>query len=243
MKRKYKKPPIVEALCEFQFIPQEPYNLTIPGLFYDKIKEEFPIRQEQSGLSFNLLQMIKGDVEVPILPKIQFSKPGGTPLVQLAPDLLVVNCLKHYPSWEGFKPLILKYLEVYKEVGNPKGIKKAGLRYINVIEFDTTDINLEDYFYYYPVIPNGLPQKPGSFLSKVEIPFDDERLMLTLGTIVAKKINPFSITLDIEYAISTPGKIAFNNISEWLDKAHNKVEDAFELCITDNSRELFQEEK
>jgi len=74
MKRKYKKPPIVEALCEFQFIPQEPYNLTIPGLFYDKIKEEFPIRQEQSGLSFNLLQMIKGDVEVPILPKIQVAE-------------------------------------------------------------------------------------------------------------------------------------------------------------------------
>ena len=33
---KYKKPPIVEALCEFQFISDRPLDLTLHGLIYEK---------------------------------------------------------------------------------------------------------------------------------------------------------------------------------------------------------------
>jgi len=54
MGKKYKNPPLVEALCEFYFIPQQLYDLTIPGLFYDEIKEDFPEKQEQWGIGSKL---------------------------------------------------------------------------------------------------------------------------------------------------------------------------------------------
>ena len=54
MGRKYNNPPLIEALCEFQFIPTEPYDSTIPGLFYTQIKGDFPEKQEQSGIGFTV---------------------------------------------------------------------------------------------------------------------------------------------------------------------------------------------
>lgn len=243
MGRKYKNPPLVEALCEFQFIPQEPYDLTIPGLFYEKIKNEFPEKEEQAGVDFQL-QMTDRGIEqkiVPVPPKVRFFKPGGTPLVQLAPDLLAVNCLQPYPSWESFKPVILENLEVYREVARPKGFRRIGLRYINVLELNKVNVELTDYFCYYPSIPEVLPQQVDTFLSRVEIPYEDERLILTLGTIVPKRPDSIQITLDIDYVMVTPEKITFDDISAWLDKAHERVEYAFEACITDKARELFQE--
>ncbi|QMS90513.1 hypothetical protein HUN01_24125 [Nostoc edaphicum CCNP1411] len=38
-RRQYPNPPIEEAVCEFRFAPDPAWNLTIPGLFYEKIKD------------------------------------------------------------------------------------------------------------------------------------------------------------------------------------------------------------
>ncbi|HQN48669.1 MAG TPA: TIGR04255 family protein, partial [Caldisericia bacterium] len=65
----------------------------------------------------------------------------------------------------------------------------------------------------------------------------------TLATIVPKKTKLLSITLDIEYVMIKPEKITFDDISFWLDKAHEIVENAFESSITDKARELFEEVK
>lgn len=247
MRRKYLNPPVVEALCEFQFIPRQPFDLTIPGLFYEKIREEFPQKEEQPGVSFQL-QMTERGVEqkiAPAPPKLLFFKPDRTALVQLAPDLLAVNCLKPYPSWQNFKPLILNNLEIYRDIANPKALRRISLRYINVFEFDSPEVELTDYFYYHPNVPPNLPQEFQAFLSRVEIPYADgtEQLTLTLGTIIPKKPRSTSLTLDIDYAIITPEFISFENVPEWLEKAHQEVETAFEASITDKARALFGEVK
>ncbi|NLI56111.1 TIGR04255 family protein, partial [bacterium] len=101
MEREYKNPPLVEALCEFQFIPLQPYDSTIPGLFYEKIKEEYPEKQEQVGINFQLQATEKGFEQKIIQnfpPKIQFFKSDKTSLVQIARELLVINCLKPYQT-------------------------------------------------------------------------------------------------------------------------------------------------
>ena len=51
-RRVYKDPPIIEALCEFRFVPSQPWDWTIPGLFYREVEAEFPVRRQ-----FNPLQV------------------------------------------------------------------------------------------------------------------------------------------------------------------------------------------
>jgi len=44
MKRKYRNPPIEEALVEFRFVPGQEWDLTIPGKLHqhDAIKAQYP---------------------------------------------------------------------------------------------------------------------------------------------------------------------------------------------------------
>lgn len=247
MSRKYKNPPVVETLCEFQFISDQPWDLTLPGLIYEKIKDKFPEKQQQMGISIQFQPTEKGfehKVE-PAPPRIQFYKKDKTALIQLAPNLLVVNHLKPYPTWNKFKPMILENFDVYIKVANPKGLSRVSLRYINIIEFDKTPIDLKEYFQFYPSIPDTLPKNTVSFLNRVEFPYEDnkEHLILTLATIIPTKPNTFSILLDIEYVMIAPEYVPLHGISEWLEKAHNRIEEAFEASITDKARKKFEEEK
>ncbi|RKY84275.1 hypothetical protein DRQ09_08865, partial [candidate division KSB1 bacterium] len=109
MSKRYRKPPIIEALCEFQFISKNRWDLTVPGLIYEKVRTKFPDKKERQGLDFIFKTTKKGILHKvePSPPRIQFYKKDRTALIQIAKDLLVINQLKPYPSWSKFKQLII----------------------------------------------------------------------------------------------------------------------------------------
>ncbi|MEW6409981.1 MAG: TIGR04255 family protein [Nitrospirota bacterium] len=246
MSRKYSNPPIVEALCEFQFIPTQPWDMTIPGLLYEKISGEFPVKQQQMGFGIGF-QPKEGGIEqkVEMSQRMQFLRPDKSALVQIGPDLLAVNHLKPYPTWDTFKPMIFKNLEAYQTVAKPKGFKRIGLRYINKFEFDKSPIELTDYFNYYPFIPTNLPQMHETFQVRVEIPYEEGRdcLLLNFASTIPEKPDALSLLLDLDYIMAIPERVPLDQTSDWLEKAHTTIENAFEACITDKCRSHFEEEK
>ncbi|MHA1278055.1 MAG: TIGR04255 family protein [Candidatus Helarchaeota archaeon] len=244
MEKKYKNPPVVEALCEFKFISNQQWDLTIPGLIYEEVRNEFPDRKQQIGIGVQFRPTERGiehRVET-TPPRVQFYKKDKTALIQVAPDLLAINQLKPYLTWDKFKLMILEGFKVYKKIAAPKGLTRIGLKYINIIEFGKEAIELKDYFQYYPFIPNDMPQHYGPFLTRVEFPYEDgnENLILTLSSLPSKKLDIISILLDLDYVMIQPEYISFDQISEWLDKAHERIENAFELSITNKAREMFK---
>jgi uncharacterized protein (TIGR04255 family) len=247
MGRRYKNPPVVEALCEFQFIPSQPWDLTIPGLIYEKAREKFPDRQQQIGIGVQFRPTEKGierKVE-PAPPRIQFYRKDKTALIQVAPDRLAVNQLKPYPTWAKFKPMVLETLQMYREVANPKGFKRIGLRYINKINIKAESVELSEYVDFYPYIPKELPQLHTSFISRVEIPYlnDRDRMLVTIGSAPPESPNTTSIVLDIDHIMAIPEAIPMEAAEEWIEQAHSAIERAFESCIKDKSRILFEEVK
>lgn len=246
MSRKYKNPPIVEALGEFQFVPGQPWDFTIHGLYYEKISKEFPDKQQQMGIGIRVKQEA-GAIQQEFLPaaeRMQFFRKDKTALVQVGPDLLTVNHLRPYPTWEKFKPLIIDNLNKYHKVAKPTGFKRLGLRYINKIDISEKLIELTDYFNFYPHIPEELPQKHEAFNVRVEIPYEEnrDRILLTFGSAIPEKPEMLSFLLDLDYVMILPEKIAIDQAAEWLEKAHTVVEKTFEACITDKCRKLFEEE-
>ncbi len=247
MERKYNNPPVVEALCEFQFIPNQPWDITIPGLIYEKIENKFPEKKQQNVLGFQFQHTKKGfesKIE-PAPPRIEFFKKDKTGLLQVGPDLLIINQLKPYIAWENFKSMIMNNFNIYKKIANPKSFKRIDLRYINIFEFDTQEVKLDDYFMYYPFIPKDLSHMHFHFSTNVELPFKEKKevLILKLQSIIPNKPNLVSLVLDIDYAMITPEYISLDAINEWLEKAHNKVENAFESIIKDKTRNLFEKDK
>lgn len=244
MGRRYKNPPIVEALCEFRFQPGIPWDLAIPGLVYEKIRENFPKRRQKKAFEVSV-EVGPAGVEQKLLTteRMQFLREDERALIQVGRDLLAVNHLKPYPTWQEFLPLIRQGFDAYREVAKPKGIQRIGLRYINRIEIPGQRIELEDYFEFRPFIGPQLPQDFGPFIVGIQVPYEDSRdiLRLQLANASVETPDTLAVMLDLDYFLAIAGEVPLDKVFEWVDVAHSRVEEAFEACITNRLRQMFEE--
>lgn len=247
MGRTYENPPLIEAVCEFRFEPSQPWDWTIPGLIYDKVKFEYPKKRQQNIVEVELraeqeelAQRLKGGVA-----RMQFLREDERALIQVGPDLLTINHLKPYPNWETFKGMIAHALDIYRQVAVPKGIRRIGLRYINKIEILEPRVKIEDYLLAVPKVPETVPQIFSTFVQRVEIPFEQANSVLVLqsGTIRDEQWEGTAFMLDLDFFTLRVNKLTLDSVMEWVERAHNEVERAFESCITDKTRTLFMKKE
>lgn len=245
MSRIYSKPPLIEALCEFQFTESD-WDLTIPGLVYDQIRKDFPGKRQVSTELGVELQTAEGQLNQRILgrvERIQFYREDESALVQVAPHLLVINHLLPYPHWGVFRDLILGTLSVYRSVAHPSALKRIGLRYINRIALSVQDSgHLERYFNFSPRVPAALSGPLDAILMRIEQSHfaDNGRLLVTLGTVNESGPAQIAYLLDLDFItqIDTPADL--DMAENWIETAHAHIEQAFETCITDELRSSFE---
>lgn len=246
MGRKYANPPLVEAVCEFRFTPDTQWDMTIPGLVYEKLKDEFPRREQRLFQEIELIQGPDGlQRQIRTSERIVFLMEDRKTFVQIGPRLLAINCLAPYPTWAGFKPKIVKAFEALMDTTDVKGLQRVGLRYINLIEIPSSQIKLEDYFQFYLFLGPELPQVMVNFIVGCEFRYAHDRDLcrVQLITTPSGSSERPAFTLDIDYFLAQPKGIKPEEVAEWVEQAHNEIEQIFEGCITDRLRELFQEVK
>lgn len=244
MGRIYENPPLIEAVCEFRFEPSQPWDWTIPGLVYDKVKSEYPKKRQQNIVEVELraeqeelAQRLKGGIA-----RMQFLRSDERALIQVGPDLLTVNHLKPYPTWKTFKEMIVHAFNVYREIANPRGIRRIGLRYINKIEIPEPRVEIEDYLLAAPKVPEVVPQIFATFVQRVEIPFEQANGMLVLqsGSMRDEHTEGTAFMLDLDFFTLQADKLTLDSAMEWVENAHDEVERTFEACVTDKARKLFK---
>jgi uncharacterized protein (TIGR04255 family) len=248
MSKKYKNPPLIEALCEFYFAPETSQDFdSIINLLYEKIQTGFPKRYR---LQLQASQITIDNAGIPeiteqLLPLVRFQSSSERVLIQVGQNLLTVNHLKPYTSWEEFLPSVEMGFDAYREVVKPKTIHRIALRYINRIEITSDRIQLEDYFEFRPFIGQKLLQDLAAFTLGIQIPHEGARdiLHIQLTSIDSGTPNTVAIILDLTYSLVRPEDITLDNMSEWLINAHSHIEDAFEACIADQLRNQFEEVK
>lgn len=242
MRNTYINPPVIEALCEFKFVPDQPLDITVIGLFYEKIRDEFPLKQQQMGMAS---RAEKGGFGFEILQRVEFARANRSAVVKASPDILTVSQLKPYTTWEDLKSLILNNFQIFKQIIAPKCLKRVGIRYINRFDFSESPAErLEDNFNFYPTVPQDLPQIYAAFADRVDIACEDDRnrLRVALQSAISEKPDMLSFVLDLDYYTATPESaesVALDSIAEWIQTAHDRIEAAFEKCITDRCRTRF----
>ena len=245
--RSYRKPPVVEALCEVYFADST-WDDTIPGTFYERIKKEFP-RRQQREIQEAQIALGRGTASAGVQrlpPWMQFLTEKGDLMIQIAENLLVVNQMRPYPHFEEWEPVIYRALAVYSEVALPQKVGRIGLRYINRIETPGKRIAMEDYFTIYPQLPKSLGNTHGPFLVRVEVPQAEQgqMVLITFGNDVtaAHAEGKQVFMLDL-YHIATidvpPDEI---ELKKQIQQAHDNVVMAFEDSITDRLRNLLEME-
>jgi uncharacterized protein (TIGR04255 family) len=247
MTKRYNNPPIIEALCEFQFDTDVSWDLTLIGLIYDKLKEFFPKKQQ---LPLNLAIAATSETNeqagnIPLLPLVRFLDSDEKKLVQLGQNLLTVNHLKPYDSWEEFSPVIENVFKIYLETAKPKGLRHIAIRYINRIEVPRANISWESLFRLRVLIPQDLPENIEAFLIGVNLPYEDAKdtLRIQLGTVNTEATDIIAMLLEITYIFTQPGEIPLPDVLQRVNVAHKHVENAFESCLTDELKQTFEEVK
>ena len=241
MARKYNNPPVIEALCEFRFEQDAEWDPTVYGLMYEEIREEFPTRRKARQLTLGLTT---GDESVTqnvrASDRMQYLSHDSKTLVQIAENLLVVNRLAPYESWEQLLPRIASCYEKYVSIVSPKRVARIGLRYINRFDLPGPSVELEDYFEFRPYLGPDLPDDHGPFSLSVFLPYDNERdvLKVELGLGGAATADPQieALVLNLDYFLNVGAQVGAIDVPEWLESAHGRVECTFEACMTQKLR-------
>jgi uncharacterized protein (TIGR04255 family) len=249
MGRRYSKSPIIEAVCEFRFEPGE-WDSAMFGLVWKKVAEVFEERRDvQAALQLELVPTSEGTQQrlVPEpRPRMQYLSKDGRLTLVMGPDVLSVNRLAPYSSWEEFKPIVRQGFDAYVSSVAPKVIRRTGLRYINRIEFPGERIELDEYLNFRPFLGPTLPQDHASFIAGVEFVYQPEKdlLRLQLASVPPAKEQLFAVILDLDHFSPIPGSVPVKvqPVVDWLDRAHERVESVFEGTITDRLRLMFGEE-
>ena len=257
MKVLFNKPPFIEAICQFQFAPaaDKPLDSTVPGLIYNLIRNDFPVVEEQPGIHLQFAMGTPSQPQVsPVTNRVFFKRTDGTAIVQVGPNFLAVNCLPPYPNWDAFQATILDVLRIYQEIAQPVALFGVELRYINHINLPSTEsglsVNIADYVTAYPNVPTSLLRPQGlRFVQRVEIRMPESQGILVIQSATVEAVQEDQsgvlqggIIMDLSFTFSDENLLPLAKASDWIDAAHNKVEQAFLACITEKARESFEEE-
>ncbi|MBI5292830.1 MAG: TIGR04255 family protein [Chloroflexi bacterium] len=235
----YKNPRLIEALCEIHFEPGPAWDSTLFGLFYEKIREAFPEKRELRNVEVSVkaddreLSQYVREAGV----RMQFVRQDGTAMVQVAPNLLVVNQLPPYPNWAEFSALIRAHFENYLTIAQPQGMVRIGLRYINRFDFAPAEFDFAALFAHSALIPSAVFEGFKPFLFRLEIAQGEQtQLLFTMGT-PAGEAEKVSVVLDLDHVSQVSLQPEAGILMECLNRAHERIEAVFESCLTDNLRQ------
>ncbi|MDI6794859.1 MAG: TIGR04255 family protein [bacterium] len=173
-----------------------------------------------------------------------FVSKDRTQLIQVGPGLLVTNQLKPYNDYQSFRTFSQETMDNYYKVAKPDGLRRIGLRYINRIEI-TSGQSLEDVFHIGFNIPKRFQDFPNPYLLRMEFPYYEgrDRLVVIFATAPAQENSQEAAMLDLEYILVQPDEEIKAKPIEWVDEAHEKIEEVFHACLTESIIATFEPEE
>jgi len=240
---RFRKPPLVEALCEFHFQETATPSNIILGRLYEKIEEDFPTVETHRGIGLQAEEEGAPSTSIVMEETTRFISRDGTRLIQVGAGVLAANQVKQYEDYSSFRVFIQETMDAYYEVAKPTGLRYIGLRYINRLEI-AQDQSLEDVFHIGFTIPEEFQSFPDPYNLQMEFMYHDQRdkLIVILATAPPHEDSPGAVILDFEYILVRPDEIG-DKLLEWMDEAHGKIEDAFHACLTESVLKSFGPEE
>lgn len=231
MGEKLKSSPLIEALCQFIFEPSEGADWTLPGRMYDLIKGDFPLRSQARGLKMQVQMGQESKAKINTedsIQRVQLRREDESAMVQVGPNLLVINHLCPYENWETFRDLILQMFSHYTQLYGEHQLRSLALRYINQIVVTKENRDIAKYLTTDPPLSGSLDKSLAGFYQLYEIVQEDPPGLLLHQTGSRRKDEQDLIVLDLEYQSKQGPEVKNKDqVKAWLNKAHEVIEDAF----------------
>lgn len=223
-------PPLIEALCEFFFVPPTNWDWTLPGSLYAQIRDEFQVKNQLDSVTFPIHVTPGQAVAQPATrapQRVQFKRADGSAMVQVAPNLLVVNHLKPYQEWDRFRELIVGMFSKYASLVGPWKVQRVGLRYINRLPLPGGPCDLSDFVTVVNQSMTGVLERTLSgFYQRYELEHDQPAGTLVHQTGIVREGDKEAIMLDLHF-ISEGGVDDASILVPWLNDAHDRIGETF----------------
>lgn len=244
MGERLERPPLLEAVCEFRFDPRQPWDWTVPGRIYDKIRGEFPLKDERQRLDVNLSPPPGlANPEIQRSPdRVRMRKEDRSAMIQVGPHMLAVNHLFPYPGWNVYRELIERLYLTHAEISALMEPRRIGLRYINRIPLaSASPPNLGDYITMGPHLTGALGRPIRHVYQRYELEYSNPLgvLIHQTGTVEVDEITHGLLDLDF---VSDPVKLmpGPEGIRNWLDSAHGTIHEAFVASLQERVYRSFR---
>jgi len=245
MTTRYRNPPLLEAACEFQFRLAEPWDEAIRERFHDRIRAEYPnhgrsVRQDVESTPIADDQGVGQTINLSTTEITVYTAIDRRTFVQLAPDTLTVNVTTPYPSWSGVRPRIEEALQALTAVVRIEALTMARLVYIDrfVLPLGAA---IDRYFTFRPHLAPPFPWQQADLYLGLHADESEGGAY----TIELRRAREDSSEIDVylmrsEYAIARD--LSMDEGLAGIDRAHERINELFEACITDEMRAVFDAE-
>jgi uncharacterized protein (TIGR04255 family) len=238
----YGAPPLIEATCAITYSEGVNWDPTVPGLFFEKIREEFPTIYKRSAPICKVVSE-ESEIEVGKINRTSFMSPNKSMEVSIYENNLIVRALRPYQSWNNFKRAIIDCNRALNGIIGGKECR-VSFHYSNIITSDGQNIydteNIADLFNIKPTLGSRLPGEFSDFIVGCEFTNTDDNIVsrMTLTTIAEEAENKRSYMLYI--GLNSKKPMEQSKIPEWIEKAHDEIYALFEGTITDQLKERFK---
>ena len=217
--------------------------MTIPGSFYSLIKDRFPVVTQRPASTFGM-HVANGEALISNDLISQFRSKSNSCLIQLSSQMLTVNQVSGYTSWEDFFPNIVLALKSLEQVLKIDQVVRFGLKYINKLESQEHSFeNFRRILNLQPLLQQGqFPYEPSSIQLNMEfakVP-KKEVLATTIATLNPEPPIKAPILFELYYVYIEQKEYNRSFILDWLETtAHSGINAAFESFLREEFRKTF----
>jgi uncharacterized protein (TIGR04255 family) len=240
----YEKAPIVEAVIDIKVVyPKGKTTYSRPecaAAFKSIFPRSQPIFEVSMGFSSGqdgavTASQKRGDAGW------RLSNDSENRILQIQQQGFTYSHLHPYTRWEVFKAEAQPLWDTFVKTCEPQRITRVAMRYINLLKFPGTEVELKDYLNLYPEAPSSIGPFDGMAMQlRSRLPEIDQggRFVITLTPAQAqpeKDVSAFVLDLDVfcerEFEINDP---KLWSVLQSLRDGKNRL---FEAVLTDRMKE------
>ena len=227
----YKNAPLIETVFEIRF-PAEPAIECNRDKLYKKIENIYS----------KVLVPVAVIGKAIALEPYRFESTDGNNGIIISINKFAFYC-KKYKGFNSFKTETIRLFSIFEEIFKIQKLRRAGLRYINIIPFirENDIIPVENYLNIKIVLPNSITTDFKN-LSLIFVSQTKEGGSLTtrIESAISNDKKQEGIILDFDYA--QEGDLYFSQIDKYLEESHNNTKYIFKQLIADNYKKVMRGE-
>lgn len=239
----YSKAPITEAIIDVRVSPSDQLTVSDLALMVEGDELSYPERRDHCYAEGHF--QLGKDTSASASSKhtgFVFYSEDKKQIFQARLDGFTMSRLAPYGSWTPFRDEARRLWEKYRSIVNPISINRLAVRYLNRLDLPLPLDDFKDYLLTVPEVAPDLPQGLEGFFVRLQIPQQDIPVTLLLSEAIVEPARDgvVSVVLDIDMYRNKEVPSDEESIWDFFEVLHDRKNDVFEACITDDTRELIK---